>query len=184
MRGGFIISKSKENVILHPVRMKIIQYLSKGAATSYEIVKGLPQIPQATLYRHLKILNEENIIHVIEEKKIRGALEKTYALQENGARINAEDFMTMSEDEQIQLFTTLYFYLLNKTEEYIKSNKNIEKDPFGFNQLDLDLTEDEFANMRKDLLEVYEKYGKRKENNQGKTVQMFQIFLPEVDREN
>lgn len=173
------MSQSKADIILHPVRMKIIQYLAKGTATGYEIVTGLPKIPQATLYRHLNILNKENIIEVIEEKQIRGAVEKTYSLQKDGARINAGDFMKMTEDEQMQLLTTLYFDLLNKTEDYIKSENTIKKDPFGFNQLELHLTEDEFHNMQHDLIDVYKKYNARKTTKGQRTIHMTQIFLPE-----
>ncbi|QHA93587.1 ArsR family transcriptional regulator [Bacillus sp. N1-1] len=173
------MSQSKADIILHPVRMKIIQYLAKGDATGYEIVTGLPQIPQATLYRHLNILNKEHIIAVIDEKQIRGAVEKTYSLQKDGARINAGDFKNMSEEEQMQLLTTLYFDLLNKTEDYIKSENTIEKDPFGFNRVELHLTEDEFHNMRNDLIGVYKKYNDRKTTREKRTIHMTQIFLPE-----
>ncbi|WP_273831918.1 hypothetical protein [Guptibacillus sedimenti] len=143
------------------------------------MVTGLPQIPQATLYRLLNILKKENIIAVIDEKQIRGTVEKTYSLHKDGPRINAGDFKTMTEDEQIQLLTTLYFDLLNKTEAYIKSDHTIEKDPFGFNQVELYLTEDEFHHMRKDLIDVYKKYNARKTNKDQRTIYMVQIFLPE-----
>ncbi|WP_226654849.1 hypothetical protein [Pseudalkalibacillus hwajinpoensis] len=172
--------QSKADIILHPFRMKIIQYLAKGNATGYEMVTGLPQIPQATLYRHLNIfLKKENIIAVIDEKQIRGAVEKAYSLHKDGPRINAGDFKTMTEDEQMQLLTTLYFDLLNKTEAYIKSDHTIEKNPFGSNKVELHLTEDEFHCMRKDLIDVYKKYNARRTNKDQRTIHMVQIFLPE-----
>ncbi|ELK48512.1 helix-turn-helix domain-containing protein [Halobacillus sp. ACCC02827] len=175
------MSKSKADAILHPVRMKIIQYLSRGPATGYAIVQALPEIPQATLYRHLHVLDKENVVHVIEEKKIRGAVEKTYSLKKDGARIHAGDFAQMSEEEQIQLFTTLYFQLLDQTEAYIKSNPTIEKDPFGFNRLDVQLTDEEFSDMRSELAQIYEKYHQKSKENNGRKIQLYQIFLPEQE---
>jgi hypothetical protein len=77
------------------------------------------------------------------------------------------------------LLTTLYFDLLNKTEDYIISENTIEKDPFGFNQVELHLTEDEFHNMRKDLIDVYKKYNDRNTTKEKRTIHMTQIFLPE-----
>ncbi|MCA0991446.1 hypothetical protein [Pseudalkalibacillus hwajinpoensis] len=85
----------------------------------------------------------------------------------------------MTEDEQIQLLTSLYFDLLNKTEAYIKSDHTIEKDPFGFNQVELHLTEDEFHHTRNELIDVYKKYNARKTNKDQRTIHMVQIFLLE-----
>ncbi|MFK3960767.1 hypothetical protein [Pseudalkalibacillus hwajinpoensis] len=85
----------------------------------------------------------------------------------------------MTEAEQMLLLTTLYFDLLNKTEAYIKSDNTIEKDLFGFNQVKLHLTEEEFHNMRNNLIDVYKKYNLRKSSKAQRTIHMAQIFLPE-----
>lgn len=76
--------KSFTNIIMNPMRQRIIQYLllhEKG--TVNEIQNELSDIPTASLYRHIKKLYEGGCIKVIEEKSVRGTVEKTYALVEN-----------------------------------------------------------------------------------------------------
>ena len=60
--------------------------------------------------------------------------------------------------------------------QYVKERL---KYPFGFNQLELHLTEEEFHQMRNDLIDVYKKYNARKTNKDQRTIHMVQIFLPE-----
>ncbi len=68
-------------VMLNPVRMRIIQELSgKKSATANELCEVLSDIPRTTLYRHIKVLIENDIISVVSEEKIRGSYERTLAL--------------------------------------------------------------------------------------------------------
>ncbi len=68
-------------VIANTDRLSIVQHLSlcERAAAS-EIKQALPDIPQTTLYRHLKLLEESGLITVVRENRIRGTVEKVYAL--------------------------------------------------------------------------------------------------------
>ncbi|MGO0807459.1 hypothetical protein ACTPEF_27065 [Clostridioides difficile] len=40
------------------------------------MVKYLNDIPRATVYHHVKILEENNMIEVIKENRVRGTIEK------------------------------------------------------------------------------------------------------------
>ena len=69
---------NKVETILHPVRLRIIQQLLDGQATTAKQLAGqLKDIAQATLYRQLDILVKAEVLAVTEEKQIRGAVEKT-----------------------------------------------------------------------------------------------------------
>lgn len=68
-------------VITNTDRLRIVQYLTtheKAAAS--EIKQELADIPQTTLYRHLNLLEESGVITVAQENRIRGTIEKVYAL--------------------------------------------------------------------------------------------------------
>ncbi|MCR3955306.1 MAG: helix-turn-helix domain-containing protein [Gudongella sp.] len=95
--------KNINEILLNPVRMRIIQELStREAATANELCEKTSDIPRTTLYRHIKILIDNKILSVISEEKVRGSLERTLALNvqeiskhntiENGAQ-NAFGFL-------------------------------------------------------------------------------------------
>ncbi len=69
------------DVIMNPVRQRIVQYLLLHArGTAGEIGAELSDVPRPSLYRHLKVLLEAGCIEVVEQKPVRGAVERTYAL--------------------------------------------------------------------------------------------------------
>ena len=77
-------------VIMHPVRQRIFQYfLLHKAGTAKELKKALPDVPTASLYRHIKILAEHSILTVVGENRIRGTVESVYQL--NREALAAED---------------------------------------------------------------------------------------------
>ena len=68
-------------IIMNPTRMRIIQQLSlTPEATTAELGRRLSDVPVATLYRHMKILEEAGFLEVIQENRVRGAVEKVYKL--------------------------------------------------------------------------------------------------------
>lgn len=74
-------------VIANTDRLRIIQHLSlRERAAASEIRQELPGIPQTTLYRHLNLLEKSGLITVVRENRIRGTVEKVYAL--NIGRLN------------------------------------------------------------------------------------------------
>ena len=73
--------KSIDKILLNPVRMRIIQELStRQTATANELCEKISDIPRTTVYRHTKILIDNKIVLVISEEKVRGAFERTIAL--------------------------------------------------------------------------------------------------------
>ena len=70
-------------IVLNPVRQRIVQYLLiNGRGTVAEIGRVLSDVPRASLYRHVNLLLEAGCIQVAEERAVRGAVERTYALVE------------------------------------------------------------------------------------------------------
>ena len=95
--------KNINEIILNPIRMRIIQELSaRQSITATELCEKISDVPRTTMYRHINILIEYNILSVLSEKKVRGSLERTIALNiseitkhntiENGAQ-NAFGFL-------------------------------------------------------------------------------------------
>ena len=70
-------------IVMNPARQRISQYfLLHETGTDKEIRKALPDIPIASLYRHIKILADSSILMVVGENRIRGTVESVYQLNE------------------------------------------------------------------------------------------------------
>ena len=68
-------------MVMNPVRQRIFQYfLLHETGTVKELKKALPDVPSASLYRHIKILADHGILTVVGENRIRGTVESIYRL--------------------------------------------------------------------------------------------------------
>lgn len=75
------MDQSFAGIIMNPVRQRIVQHLLlHGAATVNDIAADLSDVPRSSLYRHMRILQEAGCIVVTEERAVRGAVQKVYAL--------------------------------------------------------------------------------------------------------
>ncbi|MCA9994758.1 MAG: helix-turn-helix domain-containing protein, partial [Anaerolineales bacterium] len=52
----------KIELVIHPVRFQILRALGTDALTTQEISDRLPDTPKSSIYRHLKLLLEHNLI--------------------------------------------------------------------------------------------------------------------------
>ena len=79
-------------IVMNPVRQRIFQYLLvHETGTVKEIRKALPDVPSASLYRHMKILTENAILMVVGENRIRGTVESIYQLNKRALEIEDAD---------------------------------------------------------------------------------------------
>src|SRR5579872_4471018 len=96
--------RSKADLIIHPVRLRVLQALTRRALTAQQLASALPDIPQATLYRHLAALRAGEVITVVEERPVRGTVEKRYAVVEGGSTISAEDLAAAGREDHLRYF--------------------------------------------------------------------------------
>jgi len=67
--------------LTNPTKNKIIiQVMSEGQTTAKALAAHNADIPQATLYRHLKKLVDDGVLKIIEERQIRNVTEKVYGM--------------------------------------------------------------------------------------------------------
>ncbi|MFD1705175.1 helix-turn-helix domain-containing protein [Siminovitchia sediminis] len=160
------MKQSKADFILHPVRMRIIQTLLSGKTlTARQISGNLSDVPQATLYRHLKKLLEANIVEVVQENPIRGAVEKVYALHDQAAVISAKDVEEWNAEDHIDAFMKFISVILADFERYVSQESfNMQEDGAGYRQVSFYASDEEYD----DFLEVLGKeLGKLMGNKEG-----------------
>lgn len=152
------MSESKVDILLHPVRMRIIQSLVSENLTVQQMRERLPDIPQATLYRHLNKLFDAGVVFVVQEQQVRGTIEKVYSLTQKEASITNEDIRNFSKEQYMDLFMKYMANLLGEYERYVSQDSvDFEKDGVSLRQASLYLSDDEFMNLIKELGQVYAK---------------------------
>lgn len=133
--------------ITNPVKCRLLLEIhSRGRATAKHLADTYSDIPQATLYRHLKKMLSDGILQVVEETQVRGTVEKTYSLAYD---INRK-METMVEENSGELYMQYFMqYILGfakKFQEYCQSpDINIKKDMTGFSLSPLYLSDDELT---------------------------------------
>ena len=150
--------------MMNPLRLKIVQEISlKGKATTKEIAEICGDIPQATLYRHLNSLLKHEIIEVVSENKIRGILEKVYAIKVNPQDEIDRNTDKMSKQEISELFSQYIISILSDFNNYVSKSEDVDiiKDKVGFRSYPLYLSDEEFMEM---MGEIHESIGKRFKN--------------------
>lgn len=145
--------------ITNPVKCKLLlEIRSQGRATAKHLADIYNDIPQATLYRHLKKMLSDGILQVVEETQVRGTVEKTYAL----ARNISGDMETMIEENSGELYMQYFMqYILGFAEQFQKycqsPDINIKEDMTGFSLFPLYLSDDELTSIVKDISKIISK---------------------------
>jgi DNA-binding transcriptional ArsR family regulator len=171
---------SKAKLILHPVRMKIVQTLIGGRELNVqEIAQKLTDVPQATLYRHLNKLLEAEVIRVVRENQIRGTVEKIFALSEHEIG-GKEDLKKLSRDEHLNLFLTFMTHLLGKYENYLNQEQiDLFEDGVSFREAIVYLSDDEFKDFTIELSKLMKKVIENEPSSDRQARHIASIFIPE-----
>jgi DNA-binding transcriptional ArsR family regulator len=142
------IAESKVDLMLHPIRMRVVQLLLGGRQMSaQQLHDALRDVPPATLYRHLRKLTDGGLLTVAEERPVGGALERIYTLPENalGSAGHAAD---MSPEALLRYFMTFQAGLQDEFRRYLQQDPiDLTADGVSFRRVDLYLTDEEFQRL-------------------------------------
>lgn len=146
--------KDMNEVMLNPVRIRVIQELAiRRSITATELCEKISDVPRTTIYRHINILLDNNILTVVSEKKIRGSLERTLAL-------NVEE---ISKNNTLKNATgNAFSFLMNKYagfHNYFSGERpDPAKDKIFFNNSVLMMNDNEFDQFLSELRVLLIKY--------------------------
>ena len=144
------------DLLLHPIRIRIIQALLDGSAlTTKQLKTQLTDVPSASLYRHVAMLADAGVLVVTDERPVRGTLERRYALHLPSAAVGPAEARALSLDDHRRAFTAYAAALLADFDRYLDG---ADADPVGdgvsFTQMALWLSDDELATLRRKLAEL------------------------------
>ncbi|MCG2624450.1 helix-turn-helix domain-containing protein [Arthrobacter sp. I2-34] len=144
------------DLILHPVRLRIIQALLGGRQlTTAEIAAELPDVAAATLYRHVGTLAKAGVLTVVHERPVRGTTERTYRLDLARTTVDDGELAGMSPEDHRRAFTAFIAGLLQTFDRYAAhGNPDLARDGAGYRQTALWLTDGELAELASGLRDV------------------------------
>ena len=142
------------DIMLNPTRMRIIQlFATNRIMTANDVCKIISDIPRTTLYRHIHILVEANVLQVIEETRIRGSVERTLTL--NSEELNKQNKVGNIPQNAFYFFMNTYA----KFDKYFAdTNGAAETNNIFFNNTVMMMTDLEFEQFLSDMQAVFLKY--------------------------
>lgn len=165
IKVGLYLREMKADLILHPVRMRIVLTMvgRTDAMTVQDMAGLLPDIPPATLYRHVKKLQQGGILVAADERPVRGAVEISYRLPVANAQLTMEDFAATTNEDHARYFLTFLMGLLRNFETYLTHHARVGvqdfvRDGVGYRQVPLHLSDEEFEAFRTELQSVFLKF--------------------------
>jgi DNA-binding transcriptional ArsR family regulator len=138
-------------LLLHPVRLRIVHALSGGRTlTTTQLRARVPDVSKATVYRQVSLLAEGGILEVAGEERVGGTVERRYRLCPARAVIDAEAAAAASLEDYRRAFAVAMAALLGEFNAYLdRCQADPASDAVGFRQHALWLS----PNERDELIE-------------------------------
>lgn len=158
-------------VVMNPIRQRIFQYfLLHETGTVKELKKAFPDIPNASLYRHIKILADHSILIVVGENRIRGTVESVY-------RLNKDALATEDESgNAVQM--SLLSICASFARYFAGGNADPKRDMLLLTNCTLLLTDEEFSGFLSEINEIVLRHMKAETTEGSKTRQITLISAP------
>jgi DNA-binding transcriptional ArsR family regulator len=170
----------RPDILLHPVRLRIVLATAGDEVTTKDIAKRIPDVPQATLYRHIAKLADAGIIYIVGERQARGAVERTYRVNTTQASVDAHEAGEMSAEDHLQAFTTFAGILIETYGRYLNTpSASPAKDGVSFRQARLWLTDTELDGLVTDVTSALSGYLDFKQTQERTPRLLSTILMPE-----
>lgn len=155
---GKLLAMASADLLLHPVRLRIVKaFLGDRALTTAQLAAELDDVPSGSLYRHIGLLTKAGVLQVVAERRVRGAVERTYTLRIFAAQIQPDEVRAMTLDEHAQAFMAYIAGLLADFDRYLTSDpQDPVRDGASYRVAALWLTDAELAGLLRELSEIFQ----------------------------
>jgi DNA-binding transcriptional ArsR family regulator len=171
---------SSADLLLHPVRLRIMQaFLGDRALTTSQLSAELSDVPAASLYRHVARLVDADVLQVVAERRVRGAVERTYVLRLAAARVRLDEVASMTGEDHRQMFMAFTAGLLADFDRYLqRPGFDLARDGVAYAIDAMWLDDEEYREL---MLEIYRALQPRRANapKKGRTRRIIaSVLLP------
>ena len=121
-----------------------------------QLLERMPDVPPATLYRHLTVLRQGGIITFADEpgpreageRRTRGAVERHFVLHPGAASVRPADLAAATPDDHVRWFASFLASLLGAFSRYVAAGPpDLVRDGVGYREVVLQLSDAELVQM-------------------------------------
>lgn len=175
---------TRADVILHPVRMRVILALNSRTLTPKQLAAELKDVAPATLYHHLNLLTDAGIIRIVEERLVRGTLrEKVYTLSEASELLGPDEIAHTSKDELQQCFLAFVSKLIGDHARYLDLKEGSYYTDGGYHQHAVYFSDEEYIQFSREINAALLPWLKQEPAPGRRRYLLTTILLPELERE-
>ena len=147
---------STADLLLHPIRLRIVEaFLGDRSLTTSELRADLPDVPATSLYRHVARLVHAGVLSVVAERRVRGAVERTYVLRPAAARLDPAEVAKMTPEEHRRTFLAFIAGLIGDFDRYLtQDDVDPIRDGVSFNLAGMWLNDSELLELGRELYTV------------------------------
>lgn len=139
-----IENTGRPEILLHPVRIRIVAEFVGHQRTVRELAAAMPDVPQASLYRHVGALAAGGVLELVEERPARGPSERVYRVAPGADRIRPEEVDALPPAELRRLFAVFTASLIDSFATYVGSGHPVPSaDGLAVNRAVVNLSDEE-----------------------------------------
>lgn len=166
-----------KNQVRFKIALELIN-IDKGLSIM-QLNKLLKEVPQATLYRHMNSMVEDDLLKVVGNQRIGKVEEKLYALNTAGYKISEEDWYSATYNEKINFVSYYFMYVLQNYKNYYESSITEKfQDQSTFSLVKLNLPKASFDEFQSELSSLLEKYYNSADAEEGKERTISVVIIP------
>ncbi len=171
------------DLLLHPVRLRIVkEFLGDRALTTTQLAVEIDDVPPGSLYRHVALLTKAGVLQIVAERRVRGALERTYTLRLSAARISPQEARTMTVEEHTQALMVYVAEMLANADRYLAAGPpDPVRDGADYRMGAMWLTDAEFAQFLLDFADIAQPRLANPPAKGRRRRMVYTVFLPSPD---
>lgn len=175
--------ESVMDCLCNPLKTRVlIMFKENGPLTPKQMLTLDPKIPQASLYRALKTLEDKQLIVTVSENKVRAVVEKRYYLNDELKASIGKLVSNNNGEAYFNLFLGFAFGLMRRFEDYSKRDDiDLKNDGSGFFSVPVFATTDELEEMYSKIMEIVRSSQTRKSDDQKQHTLAFVVTPPSDD---
>ncbi|MEV4346273.1 hypothetical protein AB0J83_17525 [Actinoplanes sp. NPDC049596] len=108
----------------------------------------MPDVPPATMCRHVAVLVAAEVVEVVDQKRVRGTVERSYRVSREQGRVDPAARAAITRDDHRRAFTTFAASLMGDFDRCLTHDDvDPHRDGVVYRQAAVWLTAEEFAEM-------------------------------------
>lgn len=181
---------TRADLILHPLRMRILKTLDSQQRSAAQLLRAMPDVPRATLYRHLNKLVDAGILTITEAPDNVDKLEKVYQLSGEGAGfLSRKDMDQATREDHRRYFRVFVTSVLNDFERYLATKPetgelDLKADGVGYQVMPVYVTPEELQHFASDLNAVLIPYMENQPSPDRQRIMLSLILIPSSDADS